>query len=476
MRKITLFILLLVLLFNAMALAEALPFVAELDQNKQLERYPSYTIDESTGDWSVHGIHSQDMLNAAEQSSIGELMSKGVCIIYPGIRGNYKSSLMEPVLYVCLLRNTALNAEALSITTGGNRYDFVCTATEIQLNESQNRKGEQFILPLNEDGLLLLRSFAQSGGEVRICGEKQVFSTSIVKSEDAKNNRQRFEARALTAVNEFLTIWPSNYALWDLNAEYWNLERAMMTVVKLETSNYAQDWPELEEETMCIDTGKGTAVKAYQQLLKDNAFFAFTPDSSYGKKTINATCDAQQYFGLTETGIADRTLIECLNGIQQANTNSSTADVIASLSEDIYQASSGTEYVIENGLSIRIDRIWRALSVSPTKPLDPMELKVPFDSSNSLLVVDGEIENISERNFEVSSAIKASMKVNGISYMCIVQSERDEGSAFGSSLLPMGRSRVVVLCEIPKEIEITSAELTIDIDVNSEEYCLYYTI
>lgn len=476
MRKIIIMVIAIVMLFNVFAQAEALTLAAGLDVNEQYERYSSYLMDESTGNWSAHGLYSQQMLSTAGQSDIGSLMSDGVCLIHPGIRGNRKLSLMEPVLYVYLLRSSALKAEALSISTGGIRYDFVCDATVTNLNDRQDRPSEQFILPLGEEGMALMRSLATNGGDVRIIGEKQVFRTSIVKPAEAKNARQRFEAMALPAISEFLTVWPASYSLWDLNLAYWSSGRPKAAVVALNPNDYPSDWPALEKGTLLLDTKNSAAVKAYQQLLKDKAFFTLSPDSNYGKVTMNSTRQAQQYYGLATTGLADRTLIECLHGIQPESAIVAPSNESIAFSDDVQGAILNTEYVLEGQLSIRLDRVWNAHSVSPTTGTNSIELKEPSDRSNTLLAVDGEIANLSEVSMEVPSMIHATMRVNNVPYACTVQCERDKGASFGITLLPMGKSRLVVVCEIPAGLEITSAELEIDIAAGSEQYSLYYPI
>ncbi|MBQ8962306.1 MAG: peptidoglycan-binding protein [Clostridia bacterium] len=476
MRKIIIMVIAIVMLFSVFAQADALTLAAGLDANEQFERYSSYLMDESTGNWSAHGLYSQQMLSTAGQSDIGSLMSDGVCLIHPGIRGNRKLSLMEPVLYVYLLRGNALKAEALSISTGGIRYDFVCDATVTNLNDRQDRPCEQFILPLDEEGMTLLRSLATNCGEVRIIGEKQVFRTSIVKPAEAKNARQRFEAMALPAISEFLTVWPVSYSLWDLNAAYWNSDRPIMAAVSLNQSDYPSDWPALEKSTLLLDTKNSAAVKAYQQLLKDKAFFTSSPDSNYGKVTMNSTRQAQQYYGLAKTGLADRTLIECLHGIQPESVIVNPSVDSIPFSDDVEGAILNTEYVLGEQLSIRLDKAWNAHSVSPTIGTDSMELKEPSDRSNTLLVVDGEIANLAETSMEVPSMIHATMRVSNVPYICTVQCERDKGAAFGTTLLPMGKSRLLIVCEIPEGLELASVEMEIDVVAGSEQFSLFYPI
>ena len=59
MRKIIIMLITIVMLGSVFAQAEALTLAAELDANEQFERYSSYVIDESTGNWSAHGLFSQ---------------------------------------------------------------------------------------------------------------------------------------------------------------------------------------------------------------------------------------------------------------------------------------------------------------------------------------------------------------------------------------------------------------------------------
>ena len=153
MRKIIIMLITIVMLGSVFAQAEALTLAAELDANEQFERFSSYEIDETTGNWSVHGLLSQQLISTAGQSDISGLMSDGACVIYPGIRGNRGLSLMEPVLHVVLLRNGALKAEALSISTGGVRYDFVCEPTLNELNDRHDRQSERFALPINDESM-----------------------------------------------------------------------------------------------------------------------------------------------------------------------------------------------------------------------------------------------------------------------------------------------------------------------------------
>lgn len=465
MRKIAL-ILLLTLLFVPYARAEPLPLAAGIDMHTQFERYPSYKMDEATGEWSAYGLIAQQTLSMVEQGDANGYMDGGVCVLYPGVRGNRDLSLTEPVLYVCLLRSSPVKADALSITTGGVRYDFVGTAEETTIG---SRKCERFALPLSEEGLALLRSFADVGGEVRVYGETKIFRTGIIEAEKYKNNKLRVEAMSIAAVRDFLSMWPETYALWDLNAAYWETDRPKMAAVALSTEDYAEELPALEPATQCLDTQKGAAVKAYQQILKDKAFFTAKPDTSYGKVTRASTKQAQQFYGLLPTGMADRTLIELLNGAEALTAESMPPAPSVQLSDDVREAIPGTEYILEGQLSIRFDRAWAARSLSPSHSSDALDRVWPTDRSNILYIADGEIANLSGSTLQLGMMLQGYLEQGGIRYPLTIQCERDEGYSLGSSLLPMGKSRLVVVCEVPEGVDFSSCALHITIQGTSQK-------
>jgi hypothetical protein len=72
--------------------------------------------------------------------------------------------------------------------------------------------------------------------------------------------------------------------------------------------------------------------------------------------------------------------------------------------------------------------------------------------------------------------LRASLRVNDVSYSCTVHCEKDKGAAFGTTLLPMGKSRLIILCEIPEGLELASVELDMDVAAGSEEYSLHYQL
>lgn len=449
MRRFALILMLLLTIMPVARAAEALPLAARLDMQAAFERYQSYELDEASGAWSARGLIADQLLGMVEHNAVSGHMEGGVCVLYPGVRGNRELSLMEPVLYVSLLRNSPIGADALSIATGGMRYDFVGKAEKTKVG---NFPCEQFALPLGRQGMELLKRFAEGGGEVRIYGEQRTFRTSIREAERYKNAKQRTEALSAAAVRDFLPQWPVEYALWDLNEAFWNKDRPKSSAVTLDERAYAEGLPELEPATQCVDTAKGEQVGKYQQLLKDRAFFTDKKTKVFNTATRKATKRAQQYYGLLPTGMPDKALVELLNGGEIA-------------APDAAAVPAGIAHAAGGGLSVRLDRVWLSRSVAPSRDADSLDRLWPDDRSNQLLAADGEVVNASNQAIQLSAALQAFVRTrDGASCPCTVQAERDEGAGFGTSLLPGGASRLVVLCETPKGIDLANCTLNIGIE------------
>lgn len=444
MRKIAWIILTVLLLMPSAARAEDLAAAAPVDLYKAFERYQAYTMDEGTGDWSAYGLIASQLLNTVERGGVRSYTGGGVCVMYPGVRGSRDLALAEPVLYVCLVRGSAIGADALSVTAGGIRYDFTAAPEKTKIGTNAC---ERFILPLSGDGMKLLRDFAASGAEVRIYSDKRTFRTSIHEADSYKNARQRVEALSVAAARDFLKQFPDGYALWDLNEAHWSKDRPQMTATALGADAYAQDLPALEPSTQCLDNTRRKAVKQYQQMLKDGAFFTAKPGGAFGKATRDATKQAQKFYGLLPTGMPDRALIKRLAG-----ASPETAEPAETVTQS--SADGGIATYREDGvLSIRIDRAWIARALSPSQTADSMNWVWPANRSNRLVIADGEAVNLSGETLQLPSMVQVELVFDGgPAYPCTLQLESDEGQAFGIDLLPLGKTRLALAAEIPASL------------------------
>ena len=471
MRK-ALLILLLILAMGGSAWAEALPLAAGLNAHGQFERYQSFQIDKSTGEWSAHTLAADQLLSAIQQGEASGFLGGGVCILYPGVRGNRDLSLLEPVLYVVLFRNSPIQAGALSIAAGGVRYDFALAAEE---TAAESRKCERFTLPLDEEMFPLLESFAAEGGEIRIYGESKVFRTSVAEADGYRNSKQRVEAMSMAAVRDFLALWPEGYGLWDLNAAHWPDGRPEAAAVALDAGAWADTLPALEPDTQCLDTKDRGAVRAYQQLLKEHAFFTGKVDAVFGQITREATRQVQQLYGLVPTGMPDRVLIGFLLGGAQEQEETERAGSFTPLIDNVAQALPGKTYALEGRFSLRLDRAWTAYSFTPSRAAEGMNRLWPSNRSSYLYLCDGEVTNLSGVSMSLPAALQGSLLLNGVAFPCTVQCERDQGGALGTTLLPMETARLVISCELPEGVDVQTAELQVFLNEGGKEIVLSFS-
>ena len=298
---------------------------------------------------------------------------------------------------------------------------------------------------------------------MRIYGKSKVFDAGIAEAETYKNSKLRVEAMSVAAVRGFLSLWPEGYGLWDLNAAHWPEGRPEMAATALEGGAWADALPALESATQCLDIQNRTAVRAYQQLLKDHAFFTGKVDAVFGKVTREATKQVQKFYGLVPTGMPDRALIERLSGVEPEVETAAQEAPATELTQSVAQASPDETYALESQLSLRLDRAWAARSFAPSRAADGLNQIWPANRSGYLYICDGEIANLSGVSMNLPLMIQGRLLLDGVAFPCAIQCERDQGEALGTTLLPMERARLVITCELPEGADASAAELALSL-------------
>lgn len=189
---------------------------------------------------------------------------------------------------------------------------------------------------------------------------------------------------SIAAVRDFIGLWPMNYDLWDLNVAHWSDNRPEAAAVAIGASAWEDTLPALEATTQCLNTENRNAVRAYQQPLKDHAFFTGKVDAVFGKLTREATRQVQTFYELVLTGTPDRVLIDFLLGNEYAQNDVEQTDTLVSLTENVEQALPGETYVVEGHASLRLDRAWTAYSFSPSRAAVGMNRLWPSNRSGYL--------------------------------------------------------------------------------------------
>lgn len=473
--------LLALLITNCLAQADGLPLAAQFDVYKAFERNQSYKLEE-TGEWSAHDLIAAQVLRTISSGAARPHMSSGVCILYPSVRGNTLLGLTEVLLNICLVKTEPLGASSLSIVTEGIRYDFLNTSQKSQIG---SYTCETFELPMDKQGMAMLRSIAESGGySISIYGDTKQYRTTINEKSADLTDKQTIEALSMDTVHSFLSELDQNglfrYSLWDLNAGHWAEDRPQMAVVSLSDEPYSEELPMLDEAFHCLVNIDRTAVAKLQQLLKDRAFYAGKLDGKFSTDTRVAIREAQRYHGLLQTGQADRMLIELLAGTEVAReATAETPKPQLVTSDQIINAEAGVSYRRDGVAEVQLDRRWFAKKMLPmlatTKPTPTQQTEnttnpkptetpqstpsidhsaiVPKNISNMLLIIDGKITNLSTEPMFLPKDTQAEVAIGDqYVYPFTVRCEQGNGKTIGTGLLPLESARLVLFAEVPENV------------------------
>lgn len=455
------------MLVLCLACTAALGAASAYDVNEIFRRFASYTLDEETGQWSAHALSAAQMMRAVERGDVKDYMDRGIVAVYPSVRGHCDLALIEPVLNVALLRNGAIKPDGLSITTGGQRYDFVAEPVKGKMGAYAC---EQFALPLDERGMEMLRSMAKSGFALRIYGEGRTHRTSVrpITGDATPSKRERFEATSMQAVQEMLDLYPATYDLWAQNAGLYREARPELAVHAIDGAPYDEALPQLEPETQLLDTASKAAIRAYQKILYDHGFYAYKPDGNFGAKTRKATREAQQYVGLITTGQPDRALIECIVSGKVMPEEPKEPAVVAETAAGSCEM--GAWYRLGDRLTVCVDAYHTARAVRATQAEGALGDVLPSDRSNILFVVRGKVVNPSNGALSIGYLVQAELTIDSKQYPCQALIERDNGASFGDELLPMQEAPLLLYAQVPVAALGQAMELTTECDGQSLTY------
>ena len=105
--------------------ADNAPLAAPAWDVRSLEKYPSFALDQASGEWSVRSLEADALVRFfADQA---RSYSAGLCAFYLELAGNEKLNLATPSLVVMYHGSRQLNATAVAILSDGRRYLFPVT-------------------------------------------------------------------------------------------------------------------------------------------------------------------------------------------------------------------------------------------------------------------------------------------------------------------------------------------------------------
>lgn len=428
----------------------ALPYT-----QSEFEQHLGYALDEDSGDWIVGADAFARLLEDAQRMGASKY-----CVMQVALMGNIKTGLMQPVLDIRYIGSQEVLAGAVSILLDGVRYDLAAYTEEAKLG---NKCTERTLVPLPESALGLARDIHRAERfHVLLIGAKRSYSTEITASYSGSNERKKLESRSaqcLGTLSELRFPDRMGYSLWDLNAERWLARYEVAPGMEWEDTEGAKGFGLLKPGD------RGKEVRSLQERLIALNFLSGKPDGVYGAGTREAVLRAQKQFGLLASGGAGRKLAECLErgrGVGEIGGDGDTKGDAKSLG---------------NLAEIRFDRHWVAGAVMPARGADMDTAYEASTRDNVLFILDGEMTNTGQRELAVDWQMTGTLDLDGYAYQAVFLLERDEGRAFGSTLLPQGRARLVAAAEIPKRAaEAMSGRFTVRLEDSSCEFELLFEV
>ena len=447
----------------SIALAGAVPAKVTLAaapfDHTAFKKYSVYQYDPDSGDWNVRANEVTAALMFIDAEAGG--YSDGLCYFYLEITGNARTGMVIPVLNVIYTGTKAVNASAISFRVGSVRYDFAAAREPAAVI---SRKADLIRIPLDNAGIAMLNEMLSAGSaHVFVHGDVKYTCEAAVKDK-YKNSKEQIEALSLINLGPMLTelsaIGMDHYGLWDLNAALWELNAGFRPHMDSAELYGGGDYNglELDKTFNMLSPGvTGKSVTALQNRLIELHYMEGKTDGKYGDATVAAIRAIQKYMGMVETGSVDRALCDALfiDGILPAEA---ATTVTSALPLD----NLGT-------VELRVDRYWFAPAVIATKSGGALAMRGAANLDNILMIFDGAVRNSGvqalELNWQMSAAITYE---NMYTFSCSLTCERDEGSGFGESLIPLAESRLVIYAEIPKALAASAGKWALRIGMGDD--------
>ena len=421
-----------------------LPLAAAAFDPARFEKYASYRRDTQSGEWTVCANEAISALELfADQAG---RYSDGIVYFYLEIAGNSHTGLITPILNVYYRGRGAGDAAAVSFRIGDTRYDFPVRAVPADLGG----RGQTSLMriPMEAEGLRMLRELDAAGSvAVRIHGDEQ-YTALCQPAKTYKNARDQVEALSIASLSPMLreldAIGIDRYRLWDLGSA----GRASISGSELPLRatamgpSQAVRGIELDEAFNMLSPGaKGKSVTALQERLIALNYLAEKADGTYGKSTRTAVSNIQRLVGEIPTGSADRAFVDRLFEGEIAPVDTAP-DKIAPVWDDL-----GGE------ARISVERYWFASAVTAQRGDAALARRAAANQDNLLIAFDGRVKNGGLTPLDLAWRLTATVTYEGVyAFPCQLACERDDGAAFGDSLIPLAESRLVLYAEIPRGI------------------------
>ena len=432
-------VLVLLAIWAGNALAEALPDAHAVCDVGGLERYSSFVLDEATGEWSVCANETAALMSYLPTAG-GQLNEYGMD--YFSLGGNCHTGTLWTELNV-LYRHPSRQIGALSASfyIGETRYDVALAP-----KDDGQYGAEAYVARLGPEGIALLKALAESETvELQLVGA-HVFRCAFVpqEKESARSSVINYTLRGLDGALEIADWLGARLCgLWSADASA--LYREDATAPDEALTEYLGS-----ADRLCVQD-KGKSVTAYQELLRRAGYYPGKLDGTFGTAVQQATLRVQRYAGLLPTGCADRRTLEFLLGhIGAAESEQPVPADVRDVSVN-GEAQPGVQYRLDDpACTIRIDRFWRADSLSAGTAADALATRACADRDHRLLIAEGRIVNEGMAELYLPDVLKASFACGEGVWTAVALVERNGGTELSSVLAAQDGARLLLYAEMPK--------------------------
>lgn len=452
---------------STLASADALKNNAPVVDTDALEAQETFTHDETSGAWSLTPNRAQAALDALG-NGYGRASGDGTLFMYVSLEGNTLDNTVTPMLNVCMIGDSEVNADAVSLLIDGTRYDFetVCEQSAIGKYRAEIMRS-----PLNADGIAMLDLMTQQKEfSVLLHGSERVKSYTIkVRSDDDYDSaRLEMQAASSDCVREGLDIYSALGAGANAQRAISDWEDAgdvKCAYASVDISEQPRVSLTLDKKFDVLKLGDSTkSVRELQELLRDAGYMYVNPSNSYGDQTRAAVKRAQRALGYVATGSADAALINALETGAVSAVQPVSSAQLESASGDT-AADPGVTYEIADAARIRLDSYRFAQRAIPSDGDETAAISAS-NSDNVLILFEGAIESLALAEKDVSWDYSATLSLDGkYDYECTLAVEQNEGKSFGTTLLPLANGKFIAYAEAPAAVMARGGEWTLTLEL-----------
>lgn len=263
----------------------------------------------------------------------------------------------------------------------------------------------------------------------------------------------------LTTMDQIFSL--DSYLLWDLNAalcsQFFDVQPNMVKTDGL----WAIEAEPFSDSLMGIVSigSRGKSVKIIQSALIEKGFLIGTPDGDFDLQMKNAVLLAQQHYGLSCTGFADRELAELL----KKNTHA-----VKLMSGNFIKTDHFCTQIKSDNTHMTLTRYWFASKLFARKADSFMGNYTCNNEDEILIIVDGIVKNITANPVHSANEYDICYRLDSVEFPAMVFFEANGCAELQESLLPMTETRIMIISRIPLAF-MKDEKLSMSIMINQEE-------